>query len=64
MPISAYLNSRIDLPSNATLPVSGRCSPAMQRKSVVFPAPLAPRIATSSPAAAEKDTSSSASVPP
>ena len=48
------------LPLNAIVPRSGCSSPLMQRRSVLFPEPLRPMIATTSPGSIESDTSSSA----
>src|SRR5471032_2158625 len=47
-------------PSNSIVPLSGRSSPLMQRSSVLFPEPLRPMIATTSPGSIDSDTSSSA----
>src|SRR5476649_696550 len=47
-------------PSNSIVPRSGRSRPLMQRSSVLFPEPLRPMIATTSPGSIESDTSSSA----
>src|SRR5215510_4940524 len=51
-------------PWTSITPLSGRTSPVRQRKSVVLPAPLGPRIPTNSPGATSKETSRSASTPP
>jgi hypothetical protein len=48
------------LPSNSMVPLSGRSSPLMQRKSVLFREPLRPMIATTSPGSTASDTSASA----
>src|SRR5471032_2586801 len=47
-------------PSNSIVPRSGRSRPLMQRSSVLFPEPLRPMIATTSPGSIVSDTSSSA----
>src|SRR5260221_6795716 len=45
------------LPANSMTPLSGVSSPLMQRKSVLLPEPLAPMIATTSPASISSVTS-------
>src|SRR5271169_1457641 len=52
------------LPSNSMVPLSGRSSPLMQRSRVLFPEPLRPMIATTSPGSTARDTSSSARCAP
>jgi hypothetical protein len=47
-------------PSNSMVPLSGRSNPLMQRSSVLFPEPLRPMIAATSPGSTVSDTASSA----
>src|SRR6266481_3173305 len=48
------------LPSSSMVPLSGRSRPLMQRSRVLFPEPLRPMIATTSPGSTASDTPSSA----
>ena len=48
------------LPLNSMVPLSGHSSPLMQRSKVLFPEPLRPIIATTSPGSTASDTSVSA----
>src|SRR5260370_20131979 len=52
------------LPSNSIVPLSGRSSPLITRRSVLFPEPLRPMTATTSPGSTASDTSSSARCAP
>src|SRR5580693_3585617 len=51
-------------PSNRISPLSGTSRPLMQRSSVVFPEPLRPMMATTSPASIVSETESSATCAP
>src|SRR5271163_3778823 len=59
---SARKRCRVGLkssPANSMVPLSGRSSPLMQRSKVLFPEPLRPMIATTSPGSIASDTASS-----
>ena len=55
---------RGSLPKMRTLPVVGEASPSMRRTAVVFPAPLGPSSATTSPGWRDSERPSSAVVEP
>src|SRR5271155_38520 len=64
---SARKRCRVGLkssPANSMVPLSGRSSPLMQRSKVLFPEPLRPMIATTSPGSTASDTSASARCAP
>jgi hypothetical protein len=57
-------NAPIARPSNVMRPASSACAPAIARKSVDFPAPFGPTIASTSPARTVSETSSKMRQPP